>query len=169
MRALSLYCFATVFAVIVLVSHGVSDDQDTSPNSLEFSTAGVEVARPDDGIGDLRRQYLDAAKQRASLMDERALRQAIDAGGKMVAELRAQQAFNQAEQQLQQITREYPDTRAGRRAQKLLHALQGVDDDHFDQTFPVDRRPDFPETRNGNRSIGIDDGGVQDPQAADRF
>lgn len=135
MKAFGVCCFAALLMGIVLNSHGVSDDnllffanQESDSfrsNSEEESDAGlVEVAPQEEGLEALRRQYLEAAKERAGLMDAEALRQAIEAEQSTVAELQAQRALKQVEQQLEQISERYADTPGGRRARNLLSHLR---------------------------------------------
>lgn len=140
MKLFGLYCGAVILAGAVLISQGMTQDNlvffsADGPNAPLSITADpgveqdvtadlVELAPASSGVDGLRAQYLEAARQRASLMDEQALRKALQLEEKKVAELRAQQALRQVEERLQQITSEYPETEAGRRAGRLLHQLQ---------------------------------------------
>lgn len=144
MKTFGVCCFAALLVGIVLNSHGVTDDnltffspEDTQssdpfgnktdePATVEFveEIEIVEVAPREVGLEALRRQYLEAAKERAGLMDAEALRQAIEAEQSTVAELQAQRALKQVEQQLEQISERYADTLGGRRARNLLSQLR---------------------------------------------
>ena len=132
MKSIGLCCGAALLAGCVLVSQGVSednltffaaDDLGTSQDTVVAAPDTVTVD-PDDNLESLRKQYLEAAQQRAGLMDQVALQQALNAEKKAVAELRAKQQLQLVEQQLQQITNEYPQTAAGKKAKGLLMQLQ---------------------------------------------
>lgn len=152
--------FAVSVAVVsltglVLISQGVTEENlaffpagtqdDPDLFSFDEPQETVEVA-PADPVESLREQYLEAARQRASLMDEAALRAAVESENSLVAELRAKQALQQVEQKLEQIIGEYPETAAGQRARRLLITLQATEDrDQSNlQPFPDEEfgRPD---------------------------
>ncbi len=75
----------------------------------------VDVGLPDGGEESLPQQYLEATKERASLMDEETPGQAIETEGKRGDGLRAQKGLRQIDQQLKEIVFEYAATTGGRR------------------------------------------------------
>lgn len=177
MRSTGLLCCVVVLAGVVLISPGrteenlqffSADGQDSSrpeaaagPVRYQAPQEVVELSPAASGVETLREQYLEAARQRASLMDEAALRRAIESEETQVAELRAQQSLQQVQQQLQQITDEYSKTVAGRRAQQLLNHLQSMEDDR-DGRF-------FEETSNGSRFRDDPDNRFNRPSSDDRL
>ncbi len=167
MKSFCLYCFAALMAGAVLVSHGVTEET-ADPFGDVFDTdnandAVVEVPAPRSEIDDLRAQYLEAAKQRAEMMGEDALREAVETEEKSVAELRAHQALKKVQQELERIGDEYSDTIAGQHAAVLLSQLQQLDrngrpqqrvfelpGDPVEDSF-YDDRPDF-RSESGSKS-----------------
>ncbi len=158
MKSYVLPCSAALLAGTLLISQGVSEENLTffAPQSeddgalapLESADVDVVELAPTTDLRALREQYLDAARQRASLMDEAALREAIATESKMVDELRAQQALLKVEQQLQQISVEYAETAAGDRARRLLIRLEATEDRGPLMPEPDDR---FRDTDDFNR------------------
>lgn len=168
MKSFCLYCFVALMAGAILVSHGVTDETPGPFGDEVFdvdvaSEAVVEVPVHRSEIDDLRAKYLEAAKQRAEMMDEEALRDAVETEEKSVAELRARQALMTVEQELGRIADEFTDTAAGQHAAILLRQLQQLDrngrsqqrafelpGDSVDDSF-YDDRPTF-RSESGSKS-----------------
>jgi|GEM_PF-2208106 len=131
MRSFCLYCLAALTAGAVLVSNGVTDETPDPFNDEVFDTdvvseRVVEVPGPRSELEDLRVKYLEAARQRAEIMDEAALREAVESEEKSVAELRARQALKKVEQELERIADEYSETTAGQQSVEVHKLLQSL-------------------------------------------
>jgi len=165
MKSFCLHCSAALIAGVALVAHGVTDETpDPFGDAVglpDVSEAVVEVPAPQSDVEGLRAKYLEAARQRAEMMDEDALREAVETEEKSVTELRARQALRKVEQELERIGDEYSDTIAGRNAVVIFNELQKLNrngrvrlrdtflEDHFENDRAFDD-PDGLEPRKDN-------------------
>ncbi len=169
MKLFYVYCFAALTAGVILVSRGVTDET-VDPFGDAFGAEGasegvVKVPAPRSDVEELRAKYLEAAKQRAEMMDEDALREAVESEEKSVAELRAHQAVKKVEQELERIADEYSDTAAGQHAVVVFNQLQHLNrngrarphDDFSDDHFDDDRRFDDTDVLEPRKDEPFDD------------
>jgi hypothetical protein len=108
---------------------------DFPSDPLPSPAENAPIVSPDSA---LRQQYLDLAKARSELMSQDSLKQEIAATQKNINELRALQRLQEAQEILQSLAADFPDSAAGLKATQMLNAVGDVG---LRASFPDDIGP----------------------------
>lgn len=154
MRGIHLLLCVGIAGTVGVSVFGQTDKESTfgdariqpAPTAEAAEAEEEAVFGPDDEVLDdvqaLRLQYLQLTEQKSQLMDRDALNQAIQGAGLELEELTADEKLQQARQQLLELMKAHPETRAARQARVMLQSVPDKTEEFApfrdDFTFPND-------------------------------